>query len=178
MRYITGLPSVHHRDEKRLWFLAADRWADAFLSLETFFMQHMSGNLRQREQCFFKKRTTCFPDMLLPVESKNRTYHGRIGSERPAERPGGVVQNCMPTELFAQDTKFHRSHQGIKKTTPERLSRSTKSEILCKPTEKQNLRLTRGLSPVYHRFITCLSAGREARFVPGCKLVERRLFIF
>ena len=28
-----------------------------------------------------------------PVESKTRTYHGRVGSERPAERPGGVGQD-------------------------------------------------------------------------------------
>ena len=51
------------------------------------------------------------------------------------------------------------------------------SEILFKPTEEQNHRLTRGLSPVYHRFITGLSAGQEALFVPGCRPVERRLFV-
>ena len=31
-RYIRGLTAVHHRDEKRPFFLAADQWTDAFLS--------------------------------------------------------------------------------------------------------------------------------------------------
>ena len=46
-----------------------------------------------------------------PVESKTRTYHGQVGSGRPAERPGGVGQDGVPTELFAQETKVHRTFQ-------------------------------------------------------------------
>ena len=30
-------------------------------------------------------------------------------------------------------------------------SQARTKEILCKPVEEQNVRLTRGLSPVYHR---------------------------
>ena len=50
------------------------------------------------------------------VESKTRTYHGRVGSERPAERPGEVGQDWVATELFAQETKVHRTLQGIEET--------------------------------------------------------------
>ena len=60
-----------------------------------------------------------------PVESKTRTYHGRVGSERPAERPGEVGQDWVPTELIAQETKVYHSLQGIEKTSLQRLSRST-----------------------------------------------------
>ena len=42
--------------------------------------------------------------LVIPVESKTRTYHGRVGSERPAERPVGVGQDWVPTEIFAQET--------------------------------------------------------------------------
>ena len=59
------------------------------------------------------------------VEPKTRTYHGRVGSERPTERPGGVGQDWVPTKLFAQETKVHRSLQGIEETSLQRLSRST-----------------------------------------------------
>ena len=60
-----------------------------------------------------------------PVESKTRTYHGRVGSGRPAERPGGVGQDWVPTELFAKETKVQRTFQRIEDTTLQRLSRST-----------------------------------------------------
>ena len=43
---INGLSAVYHRDEKG-FFLAAEQWNDAFLSLKTLFMQGMSGNLRR-----------------------------------------------------------------------------------------------------------------------------------
>ena len=60
-----------------------------------------------------------------PVESKTRTYHGRVGSGRPAERPGGVGQDWVPTELFAQEAKVPCTLQGIEETSLQRLSRST-----------------------------------------------------
>ena len=47
------------------------------------------------------------------------------------------------------------------------------SEILCKPTEEQNQRLTRGLPAVDNRFIS----GTRTAFCPGCRPVERRLFV-
>ena len=33
-----------------------------------------------------------------PVESKTRTYHGWVGSGRPAGRPGRVGQDWVPTD--------------------------------------------------------------------------------
>ena len=57
-------------------------------------------------------KTTVLNVSSEPVESKTRTYHGRVASERPAERPGGVGQDWVPTESFAQETKVHRSLQG------------------------------------------------------------------
>ena len=93
-----------------------------------------------------------------PVESKTRTYHGRVGSERPAERPGGVGQDWVPTEVLAQETKVYHTLQKIEEMSLQRLLEARTSEILCKPTEEQNQRLTRGGQPVHPRFITGLSA--------------------
>ena len=44
LRLTTGSSPVYKRDEKRSFFLAADQWTDAYLSLQTFFMQGMYGN--------------------------------------------------------------------------------------------------------------------------------------
>ena len=44
------------------------------------------------------------------------------------------------------------------------------SEILCKPNAGTK-------SPVDEQFIRGLTAGREAVFVPGCRPVDRRLFV-
>ena len=59
------------------------------------------------------------------VESKTRTYHGRVGSGRTAGWRGGVGQDWVPTELFAQETSLPRTHQSNEDKSPERLSRST-----------------------------------------------------
>ena len=61
-----------------------------------------------------------------PVESKTRTYHGRVEAlGGTAERPGGIGQDCVPTELFAQETQVPCTLQGIAETALERFSRST-----------------------------------------------------
>ena len=59
----------------------------------------------------------------VPVESKTRTYHGRVGSERPVQRPGGVGQDWVPIELFAQETKVKSYLEGIEETSLEHLPR-------------------------------------------------------
>ena len=59
------------------------------------------------------------------VEPKTRTYHGLVRFARPAERPGEVGQDGVPTKLFAQETKVQRTLQGIEETSLQRLSRST-----------------------------------------------------
>ena len=43
------------------------------------------------------------------TESKTRTYCGQVGSGRPAEWPGGVGQDWVQTELFAQEAKVLRT---------------------------------------------------------------------
>ena len=95
-----------------------------------------------------------YPPFSCKAYPGTRTYHERVGSERPAERPGEVGQDWVPTELFAQKTKVYRSLQGIEETTLLRFPEARTSEILCKPTEERNHRLTRGLSPVDPRFIS------------------------
>ena len=61
-------------------------------------------------------------------DSKTRTYYGRVGSGRMAGWRGGVGQDWMPTELFAQETSHPRTLQSIEDTSPERLSRSTNKQ--------------------------------------------------
>ena len=60
-----------------------------------------------------------------PVESKPGQTHVRVGSGSPSERPGGVAQNWVPTELFARETKVHRIFQGIEETSLQSFSRET-----------------------------------------------------
>ena len=58
-----GSSAVYLRDKKRSLFLAADQWTDAFLSLETFFMQCMSGNIlyKPMEERNLRLTTGCSP---------------------------------------------------------------------------------------------------------------------
>ena len=94
--------------------------------------------------------TTCRIHQI--VESKTRTCHGRVGSGSPAERVGagsrktGCQQNYSPGKqrsiVLSKASKTHRFNVSREART---------SEILCKPTEEQNQRLTTGLSAVYHR---------------------------
>ena len=68
------------------------------------------------------------------VESKTRTYHGQVGLGRMAGRRGGVEQDWVQKELFAQETSVPCTPQGIEETchrnfTPE----AQTSEILFKP---------------------------------------------
>ena len=59
----------------------------------------------------------------LHVESKTRTYLGRVGSGRTAGWRGGVGQDWVPTELFAQETSLPRTFQSIANTSSECLFR-------------------------------------------------------
>ena len=47
------------------------------------------------------------------VESKTRTYYGRVGSGRPAEQPGGVGQGWVPTADLGYYTKYLPGTQNI-----------------------------------------------------------------
>ena len=61
----------------------------------------------------------------LPVDSKTRTYNGKVGLGCTARQQDGVGQDRTPTEQFAQDTCVPRTIQGIEDSSPQRLSRST-----------------------------------------------------
>ena len=111
--------------------------------------------------------------------SNPKPGHTTGGSGRSARRSGrarsgkiACQQNYSPTKQ-----KFTDPSKASKKRRFNVFPEARTCEIQCKPTEGQNQRLTRGLSPGYHRFITGLSAGREALFLTGCRPVDRRLFV-
>ena len=81
--------------------------------------------LGHRRQLFLNISSEAQTREFLPIESKTRTYHGRVGSGRTAGWRGGVGQDWVPTEMFAQETSLPRTLQSIEETSLERLSRST-----------------------------------------------------
>ena len=76
-----------------------------------------------------------------PVESKTRTHHERVGSGSPAERPGGVAQDWVPTELFARETKVHRSFQSTFRIPNSDISRAGRFEAPGGAAERGRTRL-------------------------------------
>ena len=99
-----------------------------------------------------KNRRRQFPRL---VESKARTYHRRSGSGRPKAGRRGEART--PTGRFAYDTTDPLAPQSIVNNCPKRPPGARTSEILFKPTDEHNERLTRGLS-----------AGRRPLFALGC----------
>ena len=94
-----------------------------------------------------------------PVESKTRTYPGRVGTGRPTARRRGRAgtgstgrrrRDCSPRGK--QTLLSPRQWKNVLGVPQEE---RTKENILCKPA----------FDP---RLITVLYAGREALFVPGC----------
>ena len=105
---------------------------------------------------------------IQPVESKTRTYHGRVGAAHGgAAGPGRAGQDGTPTDWFAQVTTDPRSPQASWTTVLNDSSEARTTEFLCKPMEERQPRSTSGLS-----------AGPRALFVPGCWPVCRRFFVF
>ena len=101
--------------------------------------------------------------------SNPKPGHTTGGSGRSARRSGwagsgkiGCQQNGSPRKQ--KSTVPSKAWKKRRFNVPPE---ARTSEILCKPTGEQNPRL-----------ITGLSAGREALFVPGCRPVEQRLFVF
>ena len=107
--------------------------------------------------------------VLVTHLSNPKPGHTEGGSGRGARR-GGARQDGTPTEQFAQEISDPRTPQGIEETSPERFFRST-NKIVCKPNVGTK-------SPVDNRFVSGLSPGREALFVPGCRPVGRCFFSF
>ena len=106
---------------------------------------------------WFRSVLDRFPNPLMNMslylsESENPDIPRAVGSERPAGWPGGVGQDWMPTELFAQETKSIVPSKASKTRRLNVSPEARTSEILCKPMEEQNHRLT----PVHNiiRFIT------------------------
>ena len=112
-------------------------------------------------------------------------YRNQLSNPKPGHTTGGSGRSARRSGRAGSGKigcQQNYSPRKQKSTVPSKASKKRRfnvspeartSEILCKPTEEQNQRLTRGL----YRFISGLSAGREALFVPGCRPVERRLFV-
>ena len=101
-------------------------------------------------------------NLTCRIQNPDIPLAGRVGAPGGAGSGKiGCQQKYSPRKqkstVLSKASRKHRFN-----VSPE--ARTT--EILCKPTEEQNDRLTRGLS-----------AGREALFDPGCRPVERRLFV-
>ena len=91
---------------------------------------------------------------FILVGPKTRTYHGWVWSG--ARRGGGAGlgrtgrrQNSSPRRQASLLPSKASETRRLKVSPEERTS-----EILCKPMEEHNDRLTSGLRPVYVRFIT------------------------
>ena len=83
-----------------------------------------------------------------------------------AARRSGAGQDGTPTGRFAHETTVPLAPRGSKTTVLNDSPEARTKEILCKPMGEHNERLTRGLS-----------AGPRALFVPGCRPMDRRLFV-
>ena len=94
---------------------------------------------------------------------------GSVWSDRRSGRAESGKIACQQNYSLRKQ-KFHRSLRGIEEMSLPRLSRNTTSEILCKPAEERNQRLTTG----YPRFIT---GTRSALCFFGCRTVQRGLFV-
>ena len=104
-------------------------------------------------------------DLLNP-----KPGHTTGGSGRSARRSGRAVSGKIGCQQnYSPRGKKFTIFEEIAETSPLRLSRST---------NKRNSMLTDGgtKSAVDQRFISGLSPGRKARFVPGCRKVGRRFY--
>ena len=68
--------------------------------------------------------------VIVLVESKTRTHHGRVGSgdARRGGCAGRARQGGTPTDLFAQEITVPRALQGIEDKCHEHLLGSTDKE--------------------------------------------------
>ena len=105
--------------------------------------------------------------------SNPKPGHATGGSGRGAQRGGrvgpgrtGRRQNSTPRRQ-ASLVPPKASKKPCLNVSPE----ARTSETLCKPNVGTK-------SAVDDRFIRGLSPGREGLFVPGCRPVDRRLFVF
>ena len=106
-----------------------------------------------------------FNHMFTLVESKTRTYHGRVGAGRGraahggAAGRGGAGQDGTPTGRFDQEITVPLAFQGIEDNCLKVSSEARTIEILCKPMEEQKQWCIRGLSAIDNRFIRGTAAA-------------------
>ena len=110
---------------------------------------------------------------VQPVDSKTRTYHGRAASGRTAESGqgrAGLFAN-RTVRLGNNPSSHHPKYRRHVAWTSVQKHEQAKSYV------NRWRNKTRGWTAVHPRFISGLSAGREALFRAGCRPVERRLFV-
>ena len=120
----------------------------------------MGASALARMNLFLWRRRTCSyavqaqsdrNDLSNPKPGHTTGGSGR--SSRRSSRAGsgkiGCQQNFSPRK-HKPTVPSKASKKRLFNVSPE----ARTSEILCKPMEEQNQRLTRGLSPVYHGFIS------------------------
>lgn len=93
---------------------------------------------------------------IKQVHFKIRTYQGRPGSERTAERRGGVGQERVLTEQVAEKTNVPRTLQGFEKQARERPYKK-QHKTIYKPTGTHQ-RVVYAI--LLSSFLSCLSSGR------------------
>ena len=103
------------------------------------------------------------------IQNPDIPWAGRVGEPGGAAGQGRARLRANGT--IWPGTKVHRIFQSIEDTSLQRFSRNT---------NKRNSMYTDGKTKptVDHRFISGLSAGPEAFFVPCCRTVEHHLFVF
>ena len=103
------------------------------------------------------QNTTVKPMSRKDIDLSNpKPGHTTGGSGRGARRSGRARSGKIGCQLnySPRKQKFTVPSKASKKCRFNVSPEARTSEILCKPTEEQNDRLTSGLSPVYHRFIS------------------------
>ena len=71
--------------------------------------------LFRRDEPNLHRDNTKFNIETKLTESKTRTYHGQVGSGRPADWPGGVGKDWVQKKLFAQEAQVLRAPPASKK---------------------------------------------------------------
>ena len=107
------------------------------------------------------------------IQNPDIPQAGRVGA--PGGAAGRALARLSSNKIIRpRNKKFTVPSKASKKC---RLASLQKHEQAKSYVNRQRNKIS-GRPAVYHRCITGLSAGREARFVPGCRPVERRLFVF
>ena len=110
------------------------------------------------------------------VNSKTRTYHGRVGAGRPtAGRQGGAGSGSTRRQ-WVGSPRIQPTFSGPLRTTLLGLSLTARTkEFLCKPMGEQNKRLASSWPAVGQRFICRTTATVRSR-LPTSALMHNCLY--